>query len=144
MLVKRVVEPLERLAAPAGEELVGQPLGRCELGGGNRRELPEHPPMVSSLPLAVLRRKGQLDLVLARARAAPHGLADRKEIERALVGLGREAFEPLRSGVGAPCRRAHDRNQRRGEQGSEWHHTKVSPSRGILHGGPCDAEIAGR
>ena len=123
---------------------MGEPLGRCELGGGNRRELLEHPPVVSSLPLAVLRGEGQLDLVLARARAAPHAFR-RPERDRAPAReLGREAFEPLRSGVGAPCRRAHDRNERRGEQGSERHHAKTSPPRGILHGGQWDAEIAGR
>jgi hypothetical protein len=67
--------------------------------------------MVSSLPFAMLRRERQLDLALARARAAPHGLADRKEIERTLVRLGREAFEALRSRVGAPGKPGGGREQ---------------------------------
>src|SRR6185503_16944758 len=110
VLVERIAQPFQRLAALVAEELARQFLAGREPCLGYPFDLLEHPAVVGALPLAVGGGESKLQPVLARPRAASHGLRYRKEIEHPLVGLRSEALEPLRRRIGAP-RRAGGRRE---------------------------------
>ena len=80
VLVKRILQPLERFPAVVGEELMRELFGWRQLARGNPVELLQHPAIVCPLPLAMLRRKRQLDLVLARPAPCPMVSRNRKEV----------------------------------------------------------------
>lgn len=96
VLVERVRQPIKRVVRAVGDQLVRQLLARPELAGRNPLQRLQDPAVVRALALAVLRGKRELEPVLARAGAAPEGLAEREQIERALGRFLRQALQALR------------------------------------------------